>query len=188
MEGKFMVKNYNEVLYQNETMKTERLVLRKFRLEDAADILEYASDAQAMEYLIWDGLSTIEEARAAVYDHYWARPGIWAIELAESSKVIGCIDMRLEHEDDKVGFGYVLNRAYWGKGYMTEALQAVMTMCFYKLEVNRMEAEHYVGNEGSGRVMEKCGMKREGCMVQAKKIKGIFRDCVQYGITREQYK
>ena len=186
-EGEVMVKNYNEVLYANETIKTQRLVLRKFRIEDAADILEYASDAQTMEFLVWEGLTTIEEARAAVYDYYWARPGIWAIELAEGGKMIGAIDLRLEHDHDKAEFGYVLNRGYWGKGYMTETLAAVMALCFDKLEVNRFEACHYVGNEGSGRVMEKCGMKREGCMAQSVKIKGIFRDNVMYGITREDY-
>jgi len=182
-----MVKNYNEVLYQNETIKTERLVLRKFRIEDAADILEYASDTQTIEYLIWDGLNSIDAAHAAIYDYYWARPGIWAIELSEIGKVIGCLDIRLEHNDDKVKFGYVLNRSHWGHGYMTEALRAVMAMCFEQLGVNRLEANHFAGNEGSGRVMEKCGMRREGLLVQGEKVKGVFRDCVLYGITQEQY-
>ena len=182
-----MVKNYNEVLYNNETIETERLTLRKFRVEDAADIVEYAGDAKTVEFLIWEGLDSIEAARAAVYDYYWSKPGIWAIELAESGKMIGCIDIRLNHDDDKVGFGYVLNRAHWGKGYMTEALRAVMALCFEKLEANRFEAQHYVGNEGSGRVMEKCGMRREGCLIQGEKVKGVLRDVVLYGITREQY-
>ena len=182
-----MVKNYNEVLYQSEMMKTQWLILRKFRVEDAADILEYASDAQTIEYLIWEGLDTIEAARAAIYDYYWSRPGIWAIELAETSKMIGCIDIRLVHGDDKVKFGYVINRAYWGKGYMTEALRAIMALCFEGLEVNRFEANHYAENPASGRVMEKCGMQREGYFVQSEKVKGVFRDCVHYGITREQY-
>lgn len=182
-----MVKNYNEMLYKNENMVTQRLILRKFRIDDADDILEYARDAQTVEFLIWEGFSTIEDTLAAIYDYYWSRPGIWAIELAESGKMIGCIDIRLIHEDDKVKFGYVLNRNYWGKGYVTEALRAVMRLCFEKLEVNKLEANHYAENPASGRVMEKCGMKREGCLVQSEKVKGVFRDCVCYGITREQY-
>ena len=182
-----MVKNYNEVLYANEMMDTGRLLLRKFRVEDAGDILEYAGDAQTVEFLVWDGLNTIEAARAAIYDYYWARNAIWAIELKEGSKVIGCIDLRLMHDHDKAEFGYVLNRSFWGKGYMTEALQAVLALCFDKLELNRVEACHYVGNEGSGRVMEKAGMKCEGRTAQSVKIKGVFRDNVLYGITKEQY-
>ncbi|MCL2574385.1 MAG: GNAT family N-acetyltransferase [Defluviitaleaceae bacterium] len=183
-----MVENYNEILYAHETISTERLILRKFRITDAEDILEYASDAATVEHLIWDGLNTIDAACTAIYDYYWSRNGIWAIEFTENSKMIGCIDIRLIHEHDKIQFGYVLNRAYWGKGYMTEALRTVMALCFDKLEANRFEANHYAENPASGRVMEKCSMRREGVMIQSEKIKGIFRDCVQYGITREQYK
>ena len=182
-----MVKNYNEVLYKNECIETERLILRKFKVEDAEDIFEYASDAATVEFLCWEGLSTLEEAHAAVYNHYWAHPGIWAIEHTESGKVIGCIDMRLIHDDDKASFGYVLNRAFWGRGYMTEVLRAFLTLCFEKLELNRVEANYFAGNEGSGRVMEKVGMKREGYFPQQEKVKGIFRDCVRYGIIKSDY-
>ena len=70
---------------------------------------------------------------------------------------------------------------------MTEALSAVLMLCFEKLELNRVEAGHYVGNEGSGRVMEKCGMELEGIGRQYEKIKGVFRDDVFYGITRDRW-
>ena len=65
---------------------------------------------------------------------------------------------------------------------MTEALSAVLNLCFEKLELNRVESTHYVGNEGSGRVMQKCGMKFEGMSPQKEKVKGVFVDMVHYGI------
>ncbi|MCL2397304.1 MAG: GNAT family N-acetyltransferase [Defluviitaleaceae bacterium] len=182
-----MVKNYNEVLYKNERMTTERLVLRKFEEGDATDILEYASDAETIANLIWEGSTTIEEAKANIYDFYWSRNGIWAIRHAESGKVIGCIDLRLAHDDDKATFGYVLNRNYWGHGYMTEALKVVLRLCFEQLKLNRVEANHFDGNAASGRVMEKAGMTYEGTARQAEKVKGVFRDCVKYGIIRDDY-
>ena len=184
---KGMVNNYNEALFQNETIVTERLILRKFALKDAEDIVEYGSDAETMEYLVWEGLNTIEEARAAIYDYYWSRNGIWAIEHAQSGKVIGAIDLRLDQQHDKAGFGYVLNRKFWNMGYATEALKAVLRVCFEELGLNRVESQHYAENPASGRVMEKAGMKREGCLVQSEKIKGVFRDCVRYGIVRSDY-
>ena len=182
-----MVKNYNEILYKNEQIETKRLILRKFKINDAADILEYAGDPQTVEYLVWDGLSSLEEAVNAIYDYYWSGNGIWALELKDGGKMIGTIDLRLNHEHDKASFGYVLNRNFWGCGYMTEALSAVISLCFKQLEVNRMEAHHYVKNPGSGRVMEKAGMKKEGYFVKSRKIKGIFHDCVHYGITKDDY-
>ena len=93
---------------------------------------------------------------------YMKRNGIYAIELKEEKKCIGCIDIRMDYYSNKASFGYVLNRSYWNKGYMTEALKVILDLSFNKLKVNRMEACHYIGNEGSGRVMEKCGMHYEG--------------------------
>jgi ribosomal-protein-alanine N-acetyltransferase len=182
-----MVTNYNEILYNNEMLQTERLILRKFRKDDVADILEYGSDEQALEYLIWSGIKTPEEALLTIVDYYWSRPGIYAIELKENKKCIGCIDLRLEVEHEKSTFGFVLNRDYWNKGYMSEALLAVLGLCFDKLSLNRVESCYYVGNDGSGKVMKKCGMKLEGIGKQEVKIKGVFRDVVHYGITKEDW-
>jgi len=182
-----MVKNYNEILYDNETMETERLILRRFAKSDASDILEYASDAETVEWLDWEGLKTEAEALKAIHDFYWSKPGIYAIELREARKCIGCIDLRLIPEHDKASFGYVLNRGYWNKGYMSEALSALLKLCFESLKLNRVESKHYVGNGGSGKVMIKCGMLQEGLSIQEVLIKGVFRDSVFYGLTKSRW-
>ncbi|MCL1964288.1 MAG: GNAT family N-acetyltransferase [Firmicutes bacterium] len=182
-----MVGNYKEVLYDNETLDAQSIVLRKFKKDDAEDILAYASDAETLRFLVWEGVSTIERAKAAIVEYYWSSPGIFAIELKENKKCIGCFALRMEPEHEKASFGYMLNRRYWGKGYMTEALSAVLRLCFEKLELNRVESTHYIGNEGSGKVMQKCGMKLEGIGRQEVKIKGVFQDVAHYGITRERW-
>jgi len=180
-----MVKNFNEILHEIETIDVGRVMLRKYRKEDASDVLEYSNDEETLKYLTWDGVKNLDEARASIFDYHLSRPGIFAIELKTNQKCIGNIDLRLEPEHDKASFGFVLNRQYWGKGYMTEALSAILCLGFEKLELNRVEATHYIGNEGSGRVMEKCGMIQEGIAKQQVKVKGIFHDVVHYGITRE---
>ena len=183
-----MVKNYNEVLYKNERIETERLILRKAQEGDAADLLEYASDPEVVETLMWGGLTTIEEARSSIFDYYWASPGKWLIEHKATGKMIGGIDLQLKHSHDKVTFGYVLNKRFWGKGYMSEAFKAVLDLCFGQLEVNRAEARHYTNNPASGRVMEKAGMVREGMALQGERVKGEFRDVIFYGITKEMWR
>lgn len=70
---------------------------------------------------------------------------------------------------------------------MTEALSAILQLCFDKLELNRVESTHYLGNEGSGKVMKKCDMQLEGIGRRGGKIKGIFHDVTHYAITREQW-
>ena len=163
------------------------MILRKFQASDAENILKYAGDSDALKFLRWKGFSTLEEARADIFGSYWSRPGIWAIELAENDKVIGDIVVRLIHEHDKARVGYLLNRQFWGCGYAAEALSAVIRLCFEELRINRVEADHFAGNSASGRVMEKCGMMREGVMAQAANVKGEFVDIVYYGITSEGY-
>jgi ribosomal-protein-alanine N-acetyltransferase len=182
-----MKENYNEIIQSNTIIPTQRIILRKFTLEDAEDVYEYASDSQTVKYLTWEGISSLEAARNVITNFY-SNEGVYAIELKDSNKCIGCIDLRIIPEHEKASFGYVLNRNFWKHGYMTEALLALLKLCFEELEVNRVEATHYTGNEGSGKVMEKCGMRLEGLALQEVKIKGIFHDVVHYGITKEQWR
>lgn len=182
-----MIKNYKEILYDNETLDAKNITLRKFKKSDEEDVFEYGSDEETLKYLVWDGLKTIDDAKTAIVEFYWSRQGIFAIELKENSKCIGCIDIRLEPEHEKASFGYVLNRRYWGKGYMTEALSAVLNMCFEMLDLNRVESTHYIGNEASGKVMKKCGMEFEGIGKQEVKVKGVFHDVAHYAITKEMW-
>jgi ribosomal-protein-alanine N-acetyltransferase len=182
-----MVDNYKEILYDNQNLETKRLKLRKATKMDIYDMLEYASDSETVKYLDWEGAETKDEVLKGVIDFHWSNPGIWVIELKETQKCIGTIDIRLRPEHEKAEFGYVLNRNYWNKGYMTEVLSSILQLCFSKLDLNRVESLHYVGNESSGKVMEKCGMKFEGISEQGVKIKGIFRDVVRYGIIKDQW-
>ena len=182
-----MIENYTEVLYDNETIDSKNILLRRFKKSDAGDMFEYSSDEETLKYLGWDALKTIDEAKISIIDFCWSKQGVFAIELKENKKMIGSIDLTVEPNHEKAILGCILNREYWGKGYMTEALSAVLRLCFEKLELNRVEAEHYVGNEGSGKVMAKCGMEIEGIFKQEIKVKGIFRDVVHYGITRERW-
>lgn len=184
-----MVKNYNQVLRQNETIDLEKIVLRKYVTEDANDLLEFTSDEKVLEYVGWrqEGNKTIEDALSSIHDYLLSRPGIWAIELKSNKKCIGTIDLRILEDNDKADFGYMLHRDFWGQGIMTSALSAVIDLAFAKLDLNRVEANYYIGNEGSGRVMEKCGMIKEGLRLKGVKIKDKYFDIVLYGILKENY-
>lgn len=116
-----------------------------------------------------------------------SKDGFFAIELLETGHCIGCINLKVYPEHEKAVFGYVLNRKYWNQGYMTETLTAILNFGFKELELNRIEATHYSGNPASGKVMEKCGMKKEGYALQEVKIKGVFQDVVHYAVLRTQW-
>ncbi len=179
--------DYNEILRENLVLKSKRLILRPFTLDDIDDVFLYASDDVVTKYLTWPSYKEISEIEDVVKTYYIDKSGVFAIELEEEEKCIGCIDLRLYIEDNKASFGYVLNRGYWNKGYMSEALNLILDFSFSKLELNRVEATHYIGNECSGRVMQKCGMRYEGTGIQEVKVKGILYDVVHYAILREEW-
>jgi ribosomal-protein-alanine N-acetyltransferase len=185
-KGVGMKSNYNDLIRKTTILSTERLVLRRFNISDKEAVLAYGSDAETLKYLIWPGITDVEAAERVIMAYY-SRPGVYALTLKATNQCIGCIDIRVEPQHEKASFGYVLNRNFWNCGYMTEALKAILELCFTKLELNRVEASHYVGNEGSGKVMQKSGMSYEGLSLQEVKIKGVFQDVVHYGITRAQY-
>lgn len=181
-----MENDYLQILRQNETLPTKRLLLRAFKQSDAEDVLAYGSDPQALKYLVWEGVKNVEEAGDSIAG-FLSNPGTYAIALASSQRCIGCIGLRVEPAHEKASFGYVLHRQHWGHGYMTEALAAVLQLCFETLALHRVESTHYVGNEASGRVMQKCGMRLEGVGAHEVKVKGIFHDVVHYGITQTHW-
>ncbi len=146
-----------------------------------------ASDEQVTRFLTWERHTRKEQSQSSIRDYYRSRPGIYALELKEEGKCIGCIDLRLEPTHEKAGFGYLLNRKYWNRGYMSEALGAILNLCFGPLGLRRVEGTHYAGNEGSGKVMQKCGMLYEGTGRKEVKERGIFWDLVHYGILAEDY-
>ena len=179
--------DYNKILTENSVLESERLVLRPFSMDDVNEVFLYASDAQVTKYLTWSSHTDITQTEKIVKEVFMGKPGVYAIELKSEQKCIGCIDLRLCPEHDKASFGYVLNRKYWNQGYMSEALKLILNLSFTKLELNRVESTHYVGNEGSGRVMEKCGMKYEGKGLQEVKIKGNYYDVIHYAILKENW-
>jgi len=99
---------------------------------------------------------------------------------------IGYMDYSEEHASVEVG--YSLAKWVWGKGLATEALRAVIDHTFDTMDVNRIEAQHETDNPASGRVMEKCGMMKEGVLRQRLFNKGRYTDVALYSILRQDKK
>ena len=181
-----MARKYNLILSQNKTLYTSRLKLRQFNMEDRKDVFEFASDEETTKYVTWKTHKTMDQS-ANIILNYYSRGGIYAIELRENKKCIGCVDIRIDEENDKLTFGYILNRNYWNKGYMTEVLNEILRFSFEVLKINRVEAEHYVVNGASGRVMQKCKMKHEGRGIQEVKVKGKYYDVDHYAMLKSEW-
>ena len=184
--------NLDELLADLPVLETGRLVLRKVSLEDAADIFEYATDPEVPKFMPWEPHQSIQmtyEYLAHVLDLYRQRsPGPWAIVHMRDAKMIGtCSFGSWERDHRRAEIGYVLNRRYWGQGYMTEVVRAIIAFGFRELGLNRIQARCEVPNIGSARVMEKAGMSFEGVLRQQLFEKGSYRDMKMYSILRSEW-
>ena len=158
-----------------QTIETDRLVLRRFRSEDAEDMYEnWASDPEVTRFLTWPTHSDVDVSKAVLADWIpkYKDGGFfnWAMEYKDTGKVIGNISVvRLIESINAAEMGYCMSRAYWGQGLMPEALKAVMDYLFDVVGLNRVAACHDANNPKSGRVMDKAGMKLEGILRAAGK-------------------
>ena len=153
-----------------QTIHTRRLVLRRFRVEDAGDMFRnWASDPEVTRFLTWPTHVSEDVSRAVLNDWVprYTDGGYfnWAIEWKESGAVIGNIAVvKLNEAAEAADMGYCLSRAFWGRGIMPEALRAAEDYLFDTVGLGRVAACHDVNNPKSGRVMVKAGMKPEGIL------------------------
>jgi RimJ/RimL family protein N-acetyltransferase len=174
-----------------EHMTTDRLVLRPPTLADAEAIFRgYAQDPEVTRYLPWrphqSVADTEEFLRGCIADWSGDTKFQWVITRAADGAVIGMLAARIEG-GHRVSVGYVLARAEWGKGYVPEALQAVIDALWTRPEIFRIWAVCDVDNRASARVMEKVGMQREGILkryIAHLNVSDEPRDVYCYAITR----
>jgi RimJ/RimL family protein N-acetyltransferase len=173
-----------------EEIHTARLLLRRPLLDDARSLFErYTQDPAVTIYLTWRPHSEISETEAFIrrcmrsWETGDAFP--YAITLQEQRDAIGMIELRMQGH--KAELGYVLAREYWGRGYMTEAAEALASWAIAQPAIYRVWALCDAENTGSARVMEKIGMRREGILgrwIIHPNISAEPRDCYSYALTR----
>jgi [ribosomal protein S5]-alanine N-acetyltransferase len=171
---------------------TERLILRAVSMNDVDDVFAYASRPEVTRYTIFDYHRLRIESETfvrSVLDGY-ARgvPPVWAIESREAARIIGTIAMKnLSEADSRVEVGYAIGPEFWGRGYVAEALRAVLAYAFGTMKLNRVEAKVVPAHTASRRVLEKCGFQFEGVLRQHEFVKGEFNDIAVYSILRSEY-
>lgn len=175
-------------------MQTERLLLRNVTLDDAPDLLVNASDPEVARYTTWEPYDSVEEARrfleSVISTYERGEPANWGLELKENGRFIGMCGFMAdswEPEYARASLGYAIGREYWGRGLVTEAVQAAIQFGFEKLSLNRIEARCVAENTASERVMQKVGMSSEGTLRDYVFRKGRYWDYKVYSILRREY-
>ncbi|MDO5400235.1 MAG: GNAT family N-acetyltransferase [Eubacteriales bacterium] len=149
----------------NIRIETPRLILRPWREDDLQDLFAYASVDGVGQMAGWMPHENLEKSKM-ILDMFIREKKVLALELKETGRVVGSLgieegDGRPEVPQELLGreLGYVLGRAWWGRGLMPEAVRAVMDHCFGVLHYDYLTCAHFVRNGQSRRVIEKCGFR-----------------------------
>lgn len=151
----------------------ERITLRELRPFDEAEVArfyEYVSDPKVYKYISEEDVPTsLESAREEL--SYWAdlfryrRSIYWGITLKGSDELIGTCGFNLwSRAHRRAEVSYDLNRKYWGKGLMTEALQGMCDYGFCVMNLNRIQATVALDNIASLKVLQKLNFRSESTM------------------------
>ena len=175
-------------------LETPRLVLRSFRDDDLPVFVAYRSDPEVARFQAWDAPFPEERAREFLKDMRHIIPGLpgeWyqvAIERKEDGALLGdCAFSVLAEDNHQAEIGFTLARQYQGKGYATEAVGRLLEYLFDDLGLHRVRAVCDVENQPSARLMERLGMRREGCMLEAYRTRGGWRSEYHYAILNREW-
>jgi RimJ/RimL family protein N-acetyltransferase len=173
---------------------TERLDLRPFAHGDFEALLAIQSRADVARYLYWDP-RTAAEVREAL-DVKIRSTAIFAegdnlslaAVLRDSGELIGDCSLRwlsAEHRQGEIGF--VFHPDHHGRGYATEAAEALLALAFDDLGLHRVVGRLEARNEASARVLERVGMRREAHLVENEHVKGEWQSEVIYALLQREW-
>ena len=178
---------------QQPILKTARLVLRPYTSDDARVFAKLAARRQIADSTIplphprlepeagnWRG-GNLEGRRQC-------QEVIFAIITKAGRKLIGAIGLRhIDSEHSHAAMGFWIGVDWWGRGYATEAAQALLRFGFEALQLNRIYAHHMLRNPASGRVLKRIGMQLEGVLREGVRKWGIFEDVAILSIIRREW-
>lgn len=180
----------NKYMNHDPILETERLILRRFRLEDAKSVAKHCNNPSLTKwtktipypYSEQDAINYIKSNLEA-----WKleKTYTFAIVLKETDELIGSIAITHDAKNHNGELGYWIAETYWGKGYATEASLRMIQFAFEAKGYHRIYARHMKPNVASGRVMQKCGMVLEGELKDHVYQNGQYVNMMYYGIINQ---
>ena len=146
-------------------IETERLRLREFATEDAAEYFNYHNAEESLAYYDWkpDTLTDAQSDIEMIISDYDSGCHIqWAITNKENNTLIGDCGLLIDTFGLKAEINYMLSKDFWGLGIMTEALNSVISYCFSETKIIRIQALSHPDNHSSSKLLTQLGFSLEG--------------------------
>ena len=172
----------------------DRVVLRRFRLDDVPDFVTYRTCAQIARFQSWDTPYSREEGERAIREIMQEHPdtaGQWfqfAAALRPAGQLIGDCAARPDADDPRqCEIGFTIASEYQGHGYATEAARLLVGYLFTARGKHRIAASCDARNAASAAVLERLGMRREGHLRESTWAKGEWTDDLLYGLLHDEW-
>lgn len=170
-------------------IKGAKTCLRALERDDLPHFVRWINDPETRRFMMMRfPLSMTEEENW--WESFSTRQNdyIFAIEAGDGT-YIGNIGLHgIERENRRALLGIIIGeKAYWGQGYGTDAIQAMLGWAFGYLNLNRVSLTVYAYNERAIRCYLKCGFRHEGAMRQARYVDGQYYDELMMGILRQEW-
>jgi len=178
----------------DDIIETKRLLLRRLRISDAADMFEYTSNPVVTTHLHWyphKGIDEVLQFISKVLKNYDTMDSefTYGIELKTDNKLIGVLKiLNISYYNKRGEFTSILNPKFQGQGYMAEAWQGLLDFCFNKAGMNRIQSYVTEDNTPSIKKNLKAGLTFEGRLKDYWLMKGTYKDALVYAITAETFK
>jgi ribosomal-protein-alanine N-acetyltransferase len=174
------------------SLTTSRLLLRHILPGDAEALFAILSDDEAMEFYgnePHQSLDDTKELIRQIEERYARKEALrWGITFQGEDRLIGsCSIFHFDEGFDCAETGYELNRAFWRKGIMTEAMSAILTFGFSELGLHRIEAIIDMANERSKGLLLKLGFTYEGNLRQRFPFRDQFLDEHYFGLLKDEW-
>jgi RimJ/RimL family protein N-acetyltransferase len=179
--------------FDQTELRTPRLRLRPLRDADAPGLFAMFSDPRVTRYLsrpAWSDIASAHERialdRQALLDGKYLRLGI---ERTDDNHLIGeCSLFNHVEQCRRAELGYGMSFGAWGRGYMHEALVALLAFAFEQLALNRMEADIDPRNTASAKSLERLGFRKEGHLRERWIVAGEVSDTALYGLLASDWR
>ncbi len=173
-------------------LTTSRLFLRNIVPEDAEALYTIRSDEESMKYFGQELYNSVAETITVIKmmeERYTRKEALrWVITLKGDNRLIGtCTLFHFDEGFHRAETGYELNRAYWGRGIMAEAMTAILTFGFNELELHRIEAVIDIANERSKNLLFRLGFTYEGDLRQRFLFRDQFLDEYYFGLLKDEW-
>jgi RimJ/RimL family protein N-acetyltransferase len=175
--------------------RTARLILRRYTPGDLEELHAIQSRPDVTRYLYW-GVRDREQARESLRLKIDAtvleKDGdslTFAVTLPPGGRLIGDVQLNLVSREHRQGeIGYVFHPDHGGRGYATEAAEAMLRIGFEEAGLHRVVGRLDGRNTASARVLERLGMRREAHFIENEVVKGEWTDEVVYAMLAREWR